>query len=81
MTVRSEIIAQFTEVAQEHDKRLAPLTDELELLESGLDSLCFAVVVARLEESLGIDPFSESEDALFPVTFGEFVSFYENAAK
>jgi acyl carrier protein len=81
MTVRSEIIAQFTQVAQEHDKRLALLTDELELLESGLDSLCFAVVVSRLEESLGVDPFSASEDTLFPVTFGEFVSFYENAAK
>jgi acyl carrier protein len=81
MTVRSEIIAQFTEVAQEHDKRLPPLTDELELLESGLDSLCFAVVVSRLEESLGVDPFSASEDTLFPVTFGEFVSFYENAPK
>jgi acyl carrier protein len=81
MAVRSEIIAQFTQVAQEHDKRLAPLTDELELLDSGLDSLCFAVVVSRLEESLGVDPFSASEDTLFPVTFGEFVSFYENAAK
>ena len=81
MTVRSEIIAQFTEVAQEHDKRLAPLTDELELLESGLDSLCFAVVLTRLEESLGVDPFRASEDTLLPVTFGEFVSFYENTAK
>jgi len=81
MTVRSEIIAQFTEVAQEQDKNLAPLTDELELLETGLDSLCFAVVVARLEMLLGVDPFSASEDALFPVTFGEFVVFYENAPK
>jgi acyl carrier protein len=81
MTIRSEIVAQFTQVAQEQDKRLAPLTDELGLLDSGLDSLCFAVVVSRLEESLGVDPFSASEDTLFPVTFGEFVSFYENAAK
>jgi acyl carrier protein len=79
MSVRSEIEAQFTEVALEHDKRLAPLTDSLELLNSGLDSLCFAVVVARLEGSLGVDPFSASEDAVFPVTFGEFVKFYENA--
>jgi acyl carrier protein len=79
--VRSEIIAKFTEVAGENDKKLAPLTDELELQESGLDSLCFAVVVARLEGSLGVDPFSTSEDAVFPVTFGEFVSFYENAAR
>jgi hypothetical protein len=57
------------------------LTDDLELLDSGLDSLCFAVVVIRLEEALGIDPFSASEDAGFPPTFGEFVAFYENAAK
>jgi hypothetical protein len=79
ISVRSEIVAQFTEVARENDRRLAPLSDDLELLESGLDSLCFAVIVARLEGSIGVDPFSASEDAVFPVTFGEFVSFYEDA--
>jgi acyl carrier protein len=80
MDVKSEIIAQFNQVAEEHDKRLAPLTDDLSLLSSGLDSLCFAIVVARLENSLGIDPFSADEDARFPVTFGDFIRFYENAA-
>jgi acyl carrier protein len=81
MSVRSEIVSQFTQVAKENDKQLAPLNDSLELLESGLDSLCFAVVVVRLEVLFGVDPFSASEDAHFPVTFGEFVSFYENAAQ
>jgi hypothetical protein len=81
MNTRSEIVAQFQLVAQEHDKRLAPLTDDLALLDSGLDSLCFAIVVARLETSLGKDPFSEDEDARFPVTFGDFIRFYENATK
>ena len=81
MNVRSEITTQFKQVASEYDKRLAPLTDDLELLDSGLDSLCFAVIVARLEGQLGVDPFSASEDAVFPVTFGEFVQFYENAEK
>ena len=81
MDVKTEIIAQFVQVARENDKRLAPLTDNLELLDSGLDSLCFAVIVSRLEEALGVDPFTVSDDALFPVTFGELVSFYENAAK
>lgn len=81
MMVRSEIVTQFTQVAREQDNRLAPLTDNLELLESGLDSLCFAIIVARLEGVLGVDPFTASEDALFPRTFGEFVRFYENAAK
>jgi acyl carrier protein len=81
MDVRSEITAQFKQVAQEQDRRLAPLTDDLELLNSGLDSLCFAIIVARLESLLGLDPFSDSEDARFPVTFGDFINFYEHAAK
>jgi hypothetical protein len=81
MNVRSEIVTQFKQVAQEQDKRLAPLTDGLELLNSGLDSLSFAILVTRLEDSLGIDPFTESEDAQFPVTFGDFVNLYEHVAK
>jgi acyl carrier protein len=79
--VRSIIVEQFKQVAQEQDRRLAPLADDLALLDSGLDSLCFAIVVARLENSLGVDPFSDDEDARFPVTFGDFIRFYENAAK
>jgi hypothetical protein len=81
MDARSEIMAQFRQVAQEQDRRLAPLNDRMELLNSGLDSLCFAIIVSRLDASLGIDPFSTSEDARFPVTLGDFISFYENAAK
>ena len=80
MNIRAEIVTQFTQVAQDHDKHLATLTDDLELLESGLDSLCFAVIVVRLQDALGADPFSTFEDAPFPVTFGEFVRFYEQAA-
>ncbi|HEY6845549.1 MAG TPA: hypothetical protein VI320_04980 [Terracidiphilus sp.] len=79
MDIKTEIIAQFKRVAQEQDKRLAPLTDDLALHDSGLDSMCFAIVVSRLENSLGLDPFSEDENARFPVTFGEFTKFYENA--
>lgn len=81
MAVRSEIQAQFLQVAQEQGSRLGALTDDADLLNSGLDSLCFAIVVARLEGLLGVDPFTSSEDVLFPVTFGEFVALYENAAR
>jgi acyl carrier protein len=81
MTVRSEIETQFQQVAQEQDKRLARLTDNLPLLDSGLDSLCFAILVSRLEDLLEVDPFTASEDAVFPLTFGDFVRFYENVAK
>jgi hypothetical protein len=74
-------VAQFTQVAQEQGMKFAPLTESVELVESGLDSLCFAIVVARLEQKLGVDPFSASEDAVFPVTFGEFVRLYQNAPR
>jgi acyl carrier protein len=80
MSTRSAVVDQFTKVAGEFDKKLPPLTDDMPLLESGLDSLCFAVIVTRLEDSLGVDPFS-AENTLFPVTFGEFVQLYETAAR
>ncbi len=81
MSIRTEILEQFRRVAREQDKSLAPLTDDLALFDSGLDSLCFAIMVARLEDALDIDPFSSSEDARFPVTLGEFIKFYEDAAQ
>lgn len=81
MNVRTEIVTQFTDVAREQGSRLAPLTDNLELLETGLDSLSIAIIVYRLEERLGADPFTSSDDVLFPVTFGDFVKIYENATK
>jgi hypothetical protein len=66
-------------VAAEQAKILAPLSDDLVLLDSGLDSLCFAVLVARLEDKLGLDPFTASDDVAFPVTLGDFVKVYEHA--
>ena len=42
-------------------------------------SLCFAVIVARLEDDLGVDPFSADDDIGFPVTVGDFIALYEHA--
>ena len=81
VNVRSTIVSQFEEVAREQNRKLAPLTDNLVLMDSGLDSLCFAIVVARLEDALGYDPFSVAEDVQFPVTLGDFIKFYEDGAK
>jgi len=81
MSVRSTIISQFQQVAKEQDKNLPALADDLALLDSGLDSLCFAIVVARLEDTLGFDPFSAADDAHFPMTVGEFIQLYEHAAQ
>jgi|ERR1700760_881599 acyl carrier protein len=80
--VRAVVAACFetTAVDQERDLR-HPLADTLVLLDSGLDSLCFAIIVAQLEDQLGLDPFSDLDEAFFPVTFGEFVHLYEAAAE
>jgi acyl carrier protein len=80
MSTRSTIISQIQQVAEEQKQNLGPLTDDLILLQSGLDSLCFAILVARLEDALGFDPFTAADEAYYPVTLGDFIKFYENAA-
>ena len=79
MSIKLTIMDLMKQIAREHGKTLAPLRDELVLLDSGLDSLGFAVLVARLEDTLGIDPFTTAEDAMFPLTLGDFVKVYESA--
>jgi acyl carrier protein len=81
MSVRAEILDQFKQVAEEQSQRLGPLSDEAPLLDLGLDSLSFAILVSRLENVLGVDPFSETTDAPFPVNLGDFIRIYENAAR
>lgn len=75
--IRAAIISEFQQIASEQQYKLAPLTDDRPLMASGLDSLALAVVVARLEDSFGIDPFNTSDVVQFPVTFGDFVQMYE----
>jgi acyl carrier protein len=81
MSVRATITSQFEQVAREQQRTLSRLSDDMRLVQSGLDSLSFAIIVARLEDSLGIDPFNAAETVEFPVTFGDFVKLYENFAK
>jgi hypothetical protein len=69
----------MTQVAAEQHKKLAPLTDDLPLLESGLDSLCFAILAARLEDITGRDPFATLDVSVFPKTVGDFVALYDTA--
>jgi acyl carrier protein len=77
MSVREVIVEVFTEVAHEQNRMMAPLVDETPLLDLGLDSLATAVIIARLEDRLGTDPFSAAESVEPPHTFGDFVALYE----
>jgi acyl carrier protein len=78
MSIRLKIFAAMKQIAEEQKVTLPPLDDDLSLNETGFDSLAFAILVARLEDDLGVDPFTVSEDAAFPLTVGDFVRAYEN---
>ena len=80
MSTRLTVLSVMEEVAAEQEKRLAPLSDDTVLADSGLDSLCFAIIVARLEDRLGVDPFTASDEVYFPVTLSDFVALYDNVA-
>ena len=79
MSIRKIIYDQIGEIALQQNRIIPDLTDDLLLLESGLDSLCFAILVVRLEEKLGFDPFSQQDELEYPVTLSDFVKLYEPA--
>ncbi len=78
MLLREIIIQTIRNVAESSDAEIIePLTDDTVLLESGLDSLGFAILVAQLEEELKFDPFTMTDEPIYPLTLGEFIDFYE----
>jgi acyl carrier protein len=78
MAIEETVRETFEEVLETIGATLSgPLTGDTVLLNSGLDSLGFAVLVARLEEKLGYDPFIIMSEPVYPRTFAEFVGIYE----
>ena len=66
--MKEKIIGVMREISAESELQLVSGLDESTvLLESGLDSLGFAILVARLEEEFGYDPFSMSQSILVPL--------------
>lgn len=79
--LRAHITALFNEMWREDREDEPPqLVDDTILLETGFDSMAFAVLVARLDDDLGFDPFTMTEDPVYPQTFAEFVAFYAQCA-
>lgn len=78
-SVRGLVLQTITDVATEQGKIIGTMSDQTALMDSGLDSLCVAIVVARLDDQLGVDPFGTADDVMLPVTLNDFIKIYENA--
>ena len=83
MNLRKVIEESFSEALIQTDSELKAesIEDDMVLLDSGLDSLGFAILIVILEEKLDVDPFTEMDDPVYPVTFKEFFEIYENFLK
>lgn len=81
MNTRTLIEKTFAELlAEAGAPARAALADDLVLLQSGLDSLGFAILITRLETECGYDPFTLMTEPYYPRTFGELVEVYERFA-
>lgn len=79
MNVRTTVYDQIQVIAADQNKTLPTVTDDLGLLASGLDSLCIALLIAALDDTLGLDPFGTGEATKMPVTVGDLIDIYEHA--
>jgi acyl carrier protein len=81
LKLEQQIRHAMQQVAELSDCQLVePVKSDTLLLECGLDSLGYAMLVAQLEEDLGFDPFTELEIDTYPSTFSEFLAIYQQCA-
>ena len=78
MSYEKRIIELMREQAEINGTEMGQLNRETVLLESGLDSLGFATVVVMMEQEAGIDPFTATDEVIYPTTLGQFVDMYDN---
>ena len=76
-SIDSAIREELTKIFLEEGIAVPLLEKQTVLMESGLDSMAFAILVARLEMRFGIDPFSVNEEPTYPETLSDFIEFYE----
>jgi len=78
--LHEKITIAIQEIANMRGTEVVNLVNETILLESGLDSLGFAILVAKLEEELGYDPFALMDLPIYPRTYGDFIEIYQRFA-
>lgn len=78
MSVRAVIYAHVASIAEQNRKTLPPLTDSLVILDTAFDSLCYALLVATLDDEYNVSPLDQ-DGVEAPVTFGDLIRLYQQA--
>ena len=77
-TLRITLIKTISQVLKDSGRSVANIQETDALTGTlGLNSLDLAVVVVRLEQELGVDPFRDGQPMV--ATFGDLVALYEQA--
>ena len=82
-SIREVILIEIFDLLKHENQDFdsAQISDESVLLETGIDSLGFAILITRLELLLGYDPFTLDPNPMYPRTLIEFITFYEKYSK
>jgi len=78
MSIREIVLKEIAAIAAEQNKTVRVLSDDQPLVDSEMDSLFFAILVSRLEDAIGYDPFATAKASEFPLTIGDLIAFYEH---
>lgn len=74
---REAVIDQISQVFLEEGVRYSHDMLKMGVMDVGVDSMTYAILVARLESSLGFDPFTERPNLPYPTTLEDFVDAYD----
>ena len=75
--IREIVISEIVEVFNQEGLIFSNEMLTLGVMEIGLDSLAYAVLVARLQVKLGRDPFTENPNLGYPSSLEQFIAAYQ----
>lgn len=83
MSTRETIVGLIEETLKQSGKSAGTMADQDSLFAGGvgLDSLDFATLVVRLEQTTGYDPFRDGDVQRLPRSLGELVGIYEGKSR
>lgn len=75
--IRGQVIKEITEVFSSEGVEFDSTMLSKPVMGIGVDSLAYAILVARLEQKLGRDPFTSNPELGYPELLEDFVKAYE----